>query len=546
MKLSMIQTIGGGLLALALGAGAAAWRGHSPAVPSSGTSVNATASGLESGKTMGRPIDPVLAEGLRVETGAKRWLLLLAATEEAKPSDMPGLILAAGKDSAAVRMLGARWAEMDPKHMFQSLYAEYLLPTDAPGSLPERWALTDVLLEHWTKLDPAAVRKALNEVPNFSGRDNLRMTVVNHLMKNDVEMGMLAMQEWNIRHYIPDMKKVAEWALKDPARAAETVAKFGQEHAGREALKQVGKAWAQRDPEAGLRFAATLRAEARSALGAELVTQWAERDLTRAAEFVANQKDVSFRSALAQGLATAWGKKDPAAALAWAEENLQGQARTEVIGGLVKAAAEKDITAAAELVAAMEPGAAQNRACASIFEAWFKKGSEHRNAAIEWLAGVGDSSARQAAMERVQWDWFWREPDAVRAFVNGPHGHLASDSIIQQVARAEARKNPEAALEWAKSLGTERAADARFAVFEGWLSSRPEAAGDYVRKMPAGEERTRAIRMVAGNLIWQSTQQAAAWYHSLSSADQEMARQIYDGATLTPDKRKELNEALKK
>jgi hypothetical protein len=33
-------------------------------------------------------------------------------------------------------------------------------------------------------------------------------------MKTDVEQGLAAMREWNVRNYMPDMKKFAEWRRK--------------------------------------------------------------------------------------------------------------------------------------------------------------------------------------------------------------------------------------------------------------------------------------------------------------------------------------------
>ena len=145
MNRSTIQTIAGSLIALTIGALAATWRNHPLTAPPDGTTSAASPDTTDLSLPPGRPIDPSLVEVLRADKGAKRWLRLLAASEEAAAKDMPGLIRAAGKDGAAVRMLAARWAELDAKHMFRSLYADYLVPEDAPGALPDRWALTDAL-----------------------------------------------------------------------------------------------------------------------------------------------------------------------------------------------------------------------------------------------------------------------------------------------------------------------------------------------------------------------------------------------------------------
>jgi hypothetical protein len=371
------------------------------------------------------------------------------------------------------------------------------------------------------------------------------MTMTNRVIQVDVEQGLLLLKEWSVQHYVPDMRKVAEWAAKDPQHAAETILSLGGNYAATEALKEVGKAWAKGDPITGLRFAAGLDARERSALGNEIIRAWAERDIKAAAEFATKEADPALRAAISQGLVSAWGKSDPAAALAWSEENLRGLNRAEAIGGLIKAVAEKDLDAAAELAAGMQPGAAQNKACASIFETWFEKGTDQREAAFAWLAALPDSEAQKSALERVQWDWVWKDPNSVKDFISGPYGHLASSNLINQVARNQAARNPESAMEWARNLPSGQAVEARRAVFESWLSVRPQSAAEYASKLPAGDERDSAIRNVSQTLIYQSPKEAVAWLRKLPTEDQKMVREVFERTGLPTDRRQQLDEALK-
>jgi hypothetical protein len=544
MNRTTLTTIIGCLLALALGVSAAFVVPHSagPAAPSAKVD-DAPVPDTDDA------IEGPLATAYRTATGAKRTLLLVSAAEHATAAEMSTLIRIARGDDAAVRMLAVRWAELDPSGMFNSLYADFLLPDKSPGALPSRWVLSEVLFEEWPKKDLAAVIKALNDVPNFSGRDNMRMSLVNRSMKEDPETGLRLMGEWGIRNYMPDMKGLAAWTARDPQHAAEAVLKSASGYAGQEALKQVGKTWGQSDPAGALRFAGTLDAQARAKFAPEVMRTWAGKDLKAAAAFVSAQTDMSFRNSLAPGLVETWGKSEPSAALAWSQENLKGNARTEAIAGVIKAAAEKNLTTASQLVSDMEPGATQNRACASIFETWFAKGAKdpkEREAAFDWLASLPDAAARTAALEKVQWDWMWREPEAVRDFIAGPHGMLASQNMINQVARNQVAKNPEAAMEWAGQLGPERTLEARNSVLESWLQIRPEAASEYARKLPAGPERESAIRTVTQTLIWQAPDQTATWFHSLPTSDQTLVRQILDQNGIPADKRRQIDEALKK
>jgi hypothetical protein len=372
------------------------------------------------------------------------------------------------------------------------------------------------------------------------------MTVVNRVMKADVEKGLLAMKEWNIRHYMPDMKGVSEWAARDPKHAAEVVQSLGGDFAAREAMKYVGKAWAQNDPEGGLRYAVTLDGASRSSLASEIMGTWAQRDLKAAVKFATAQEDPAMRASVAQGLVVTWAKTDPSGALSWSQENLRGAARTEVIGGLIKAVAEKDISAAGDLVSAMEPGAAQNRACASIFETWFNKGKDQRDAALAWLAELQDPKAREAALEKVQWNWAWNDPNSVRDFISGPYGHIASMSLIHQVARNQTSKNPEAAMEWAAGLPADRAETARRAVLDSWLQIRPEGAAAYALKMPAGKERTAAINSISQNFAFESSslESGLEWFKKLPAPDREIARETIKHIQMTPERKRQLDEAL--
>ncbi len=354
-----------------------------------------------------------------------------------------------------------------------------------------------------------------------------------------------AMSEWKIDNYLPDMKGVAAWAAKDPLHAATVAAKYSRGYSGREVLKNIGKTWATSAPEAGMRFAATLPEESREALGGEILDGWAGKDSEAAARFTAAQTDVAYRNSLSKNLVRSWAKKDPAAALAWSDENLSGSARNEAIGDIVKSAAEKDLTIASEIVAGMDAGAAQNRAVASLFETWFKKGKDQHAAAFEGLASLPDGESRATAIERIQWNWMWEDPQGVRDFITGPHGHLATNEIIRRVAETQASKNPEVAMEWAGKLAPERVADARAAVLQGWLQIRPDGAMNYARNLPPGQERDNAVNAVTSQLIYQRPEQAAAWLRSIPDHEKKTLMDRYVAA-IPQEMRTKLDAAMNK
>jgi hypothetical protein len=216
------------------------------------------------------------------------------------------------------------------------------------------------------------------------------------------------------------------------------------------------------------------------------------------------------------------------------------------VAGLIGVIAQNDLTTASQLVADMDPGGTQNRACAAIFEAWFRKGPGEQGAALEWLASLPDEETRRSAFERVGQNWAQQNPEAVREFLTGPHGALATYSMISQVARSQAAKSPEAAMKWAATLPENHSANAHNVVLQNWLATRPADAADYVRAMPSGSERVQAVHTVSQNLVRRSLHQAADWYRTLPTADQQIARQAFEQSFRSPDQRKLLDEALKR
>jgi hypothetical protein len=514
----------------------------------SGASARASAASFPGAnllQSVPRTIDDSEIEQIKAAKGARRWLLLLASAEKATAADMAALVRSVGKDSTAIRMLAARWAEIDPVHMFASIYADWALPEDSPGALPSRSRLASVLFEEWGKRDLATAVKVLNDAPEFADRESYRMTLARSALKVDVEQGLRLMKEWQIRGSIPDMKKVTEWATRDPQHAAKVVLDFGGDNAGQQALRAVGTAWAQSDPEGGLRFAANLDPAARATLGNELVQKWAERDPAGAAAFAASQDDMAYRAALGQGLVRTWAVSDPAKALAWSQEHLRGEARTEAVASVIRTYAETNLTAASQMVADMEPGGMQNRACASIFEAWFNKGPSEHNAAFEWLTSLPNQEAQQMALQRVQWNRVASDPAFMSNFLSGPHGALAPDYVVSQVAARQAMIDPAAAMKWASTLPGNRGSTARMGALSGWLAHNPEQAQAYALALPASSERQEAVRTISLNVASQSIERAAEWFHTLTAEDQQVATQAFQQIGFDDRQRRALEEAIK-
>jgi hypothetical protein len=208
----------------------------------------------------------------------------------------------------------------------------------------------------------------------------------------------------------------------------------------------------------------------------------------------------------------------------------------------VKTLAANDINAAAKLVAGLDPGGSKTRAASSILEYWIEKGN--KEAAIEWLATLPDADTRKGALERVQWNWLWKDPEGVKAFVTGPHGNLSPPSMVAQIASQEARKSPEAAIQWAKSLRPEQTEQATENVISTWLQIRPEGATQWALGLPQGEERTSAMRRIASQIVYYSEPAAISFLSSLPASDRAVARDAISNAHVEESRKTKLLETL--
>jgi hypothetical protein len=459
---------------------------------------------------------------LAISPPVERWLRLIAAVEKAGPEDMPGLLQMCAGDKTALQMVAAHWAATAPAHMWQVIVAEARTGkiSGRVGSLPMPMdEITEVLFKAWVTSDLKAAKNALSENSEMPHLDATRSMTFSIFTKADPEGSLELIEKWNIRHIIPFWTGLDKWAEKDPRRAAETAARSGTELAAMEALNVIGRTWSKKNPAEAMAYAAALPAAQRSSFAAGAMKEWASKDTAAAAAFAASQTDPAFRAVLAKPLVEAWAKSAPNDALAWSLDNLRGEARSKAVAGVVEGVAQKDTAAAASLVGSLEPGGAKNSAAGALALKWFHKSGPEP--VIEWLSTLPDADTRRAGMEQIQWNWQMRNPAAVAAFLTGPHASLANSHLVQNAAAEQARRDPEAAMEWTGKLPSSILPMAREEVLQTWVQSRPEAAAAWLLKQPPAE-RTALLASAASRFT--SPEALSPFLSGLSAADRTVVR----------------------
>jgi hypothetical protein len=485
------------------------------------------------------PLATKLARDLSMSAGVTRWLYWLDAIEKAQPSDFPRLASLAKGNSTSLRLLAARWVEVAPQHMF-----DYLALHQGAGdsTIAE---LAQVLFQEWPKADPSAVVAALSSTNFGSWNRNWRYTAVNALVEKDVELGLRALSDWNITSYSPSMKNIAKWAANDPRHAAEFALQHPAGYATETIMNTIGKEWAKKDPADALDFAASGRGEYAAKLASTTLKEWASRDLNAAAEWL-GKTDAATRERLSSPFVEAWGKKDATAALEWCEANLTGTALARAAGSVLKGAAGKDANAAAALVAAMPPSSARAEAAASVASKLFPEFSSEKPVPPEtlaWLSSLDGGSVR-TVLERTQWQWSNTDPAGMAAFIAKLDRESVPSSTYDYLARTMARKDPLAALEWANQVPDDRRITFANDAFNVWQHSQPEAAREWVGKLPANDPRREPLFESAISFI-ANDPRGMEQIATLNPTERAAAQKIIERIPLPEERRARLLSMLK-
>ena len=481
------------------------------------------------------PLVAKLERDLSMSTGVTRWLYWLDALEKATLQDFPRLARLAQGNSTVVRFVAARWAELDPRHMFNAIVAEIGSGSGFPAG-----ELAQVLFDEWPKRDPKAVIDALGSTNSSRLNSNWRMSVAGRIFGDDPELGLRVMSQWNIDHYIPSMKGVAKWAAEDPRHAAEVAYNNPLNSASGEVMKTIGKEWAKTDPAAALEFANSKSGELGSELGKAALNEWAGRDLKGAADWLA-AADPRTRSRLGSAFVEAWAKQDAPGALEWCALNLSGSSLAQAVGGVLKGLAQKDLSGAQALVAGMSPSAARGEAAAAVARKSFPDSFSEKPVppeTVAWLKQL-DPDSRKRAIEQVYWNWQTLDAQGFADFVRTSGGSELPSHIYSNLARTLARRNPAEALAWSAQLPTEQALSAGGDAFMEWRRAQPEPAMKWLNDLPANDPRRdpffeNAVRALEHDP--QATEQLAA----MTPTQRAAARKVIEGMSLPDDKRTKL------
>jgi hypothetical protein len=484
-----------------------------------------------------------LERDLSMSEGVTRWLYWLDAIEKAAPPDFPRLAVLAQNDSIALRLLAARWIDVAPRHLFDTIVAR----SRSGQSLPSEFG--NLLMTEWAKRDPQALISALSEENEWGHRPDWRRQVAGNIIEHNAELGLRLFSEWNIDNFGPRMTAIAKWAAANPLHAAEFTLDHPAGYASRLAMETIGEEWAKSDPPSALKFAGSHHGELVSEMEKAVVKTWTEQNTTQVAEWLGGT-DASARNRLGPPFVEAWAKKDASAALTWSESNLSGSALAEAARGVLKSAAEKDVAVAARLVSGMTPSTVRAEGALAVAEKWLPNHNAWNepvpSETIAWLRSLDLDSVKHV-LNGVQWQWSSSDPKSFADFLTLLNNDQIPTRIYSSLVRSMARRNPLETIQWAESLPENSRLTVAGQAFSEWRMAQPDSAMQWLGELSPRDPRRRTFFETAiRDLSFDGHDtRAAETLAALSEADRAAAREVIEAASLPADRRELLLKATR-
>lgn len=143
----------------------------------------------------------------------------------------------------------------------------------------------------------------------------------------------------------------------------------------------------------------------------------------------------------------------------------------------------------------------------TIGKEWVRQDSA---AALEWARALPESQ-QGGAYVGVLGTLAATDPAAAATLASQLDSSGARRHVIGDIAEAWARKSPEAALDWARSLEGDDSRTATTKALSGWAQTQPAAAARWVDQLPVAETDGHLLKSLTGPWTAQAPASAAAW-----------------------------------
>ena len=193
-----------------------------------------------------------------------------------------------------------------------------------------------------------------------------------------------------------------------------------------------------------------------------LLTAWAQADPMSALTYAKENTNGGFAQ---DTILTSWASTDPEAAIRWAQSNHEGDEPNPYLPGIIRGLAQSDPARATELLASMPRSGERGRSLDFILPHLLEQGATATRA---WIATLTDDALKNGAMERT------------------------ADKL--------AATDPAGTASWLQANPGEAANRRMDDVYSVWANTDQLAALSSFRGLPAGDNRSNALRGVISSV----------------------------------------------
>lgn len=193
-----------------------------------------------------------------------------------------------------------------------------------------------------------------------------------------------------------------------------------------------------------------------------LLTAWAQADPLSALTYAKENTSNGFAT---QTILTSWATTDPDAAIRWAQADYKGDGANPYMPGIIRGLVESDPARATQLLASMPRSEERGEGLDYIMPHLLQQGSE---ATRSWIASLTDEALRNGAIMR-----------AAEKLANSDPAGTASWLLANPGDAAQRRMDD---------------------VYSVWARKDQQAALSSLNKLPAGDDRSNALRGVVNSM----------------------------------------------
>lgn len=193
-----------------------------------------------------------------------------------------------------------------------------------------------------------------------------------------------------------------------------------------------------------------------------LLTAWAQADPLSALTYAKENTTNGFAT---ETILTSWATTDPDAAIRWAQADYKGDGANPYMPGIIRGIVESDPARATQLLASMPRSEERGEGLDYIMPHLLQQGSEATRA---WIATLTDEALRNGA--------------------------------IMRAAEKLANTDPAGTASWLLANPGEASQRRMDDVYSVWASKDQQAALSSLNKLPAGDDRSNALRGVVSSV----------------------------------------------